>query len=101
MNLERIWVKGEGILGGVDGGPGWEWWESRALTCWEAAGCGLKKRSSGRGGAGSFPDCERDSAGVRIKQRFSKARLLIHFGGEVLKGNMERLVNGLEEPPIL
>ena len=94
-------MKGEGILGGVDGGPGWEWWESRALTCWEAAGCGLKRDSvivvgqvlswTGRG----IP------LGVRIKQRFSKARLLIHFGGEVLKGNMESLVNGLEEPPIL
>ena len=27
--------------------------------------------------------------------------LLIHFGGEHLKGNRERLVNGLEEPPTL
>ena len=26
---------------------------------------------------------------------------LINFGGELLKGNMERLVNGLEEPPTL
>lgn len=26
---------------------------------------------------------------------------LIDFGGELLKGNMERLVNGLEEPPTL
>ena len=25
--------------------------------------------------------------------------LLINFGGELLKGNIERLVNGLEEPP--
>ena len=30
-----------------------------------------------------------------------KLGLLINFGGELLKGNMERLVNGLEEPPIL
>jgi GxxExxY protein len=27
--------------------------------------------------------------------------LLINFGGELLKGNIERMVNGLEEPPIL
>ena len=27
--------------------------------------------------------------------------LLINFGGELLKGNIERLVNGLEEPPCL
>jgi len=27
--------------------------------------------------------------------------LLINFGGELLKGNIERLVNGLEEPPTL
>jgi GxxExxY protein len=27
--------------------------------------------------------------------------LLINFGGELLKGNIERLVNGLEEPPSL
>jgi GxxExxY protein len=30
-----------------------------------------------------------------------KLGLLINFGGELLKGNMERLVNGLEEPPTL
>jgi GxxExxY protein len=30
-----------------------------------------------------------------------KLGLLINFGGELLKGNMERLVNGLEEPPAL
>jgi len=28
-----------------------------------------------------------------------KLGLLINFGGERLKGNIERLVNGLEEPP--
>ncbi|MDR3403505.1 MAG: GxxExxY protein [Chthoniobacter sp.] len=27
--------------------------------------------------------------------------LLVNFGGELLKGNIERLVNGLEEPPVL
>ena len=27
--------------------------------------------------------------------------LLINFGGDLLKGNIERLVNGLEEPPAL
>lgn len=27
--------------------------------------------------------------------------LLINFGGELLKGNVERLANGLEEPPVL
>jgi iron complex transport system substrate-binding protein len=27
--------------------------------------------------------------------------LLINFGGELLKGNVERLVNDLEEPPVL
>ncbi len=30
-----------------------------------------------------------------------KLGLLINFGGELLKGNIERLVNGLEEPPRL
>jgi GxxExxY protein len=30
-----------------------------------------------------------------------KLGLLINFGAELLKGNMERLVNGLEEPPTL
>lgn len=30
-----------------------------------------------------------------------KLGLLINFGGELLKGNIERLVNGLEEPPTL
>jgi GxxExxY protein len=30
-----------------------------------------------------------------------KLGLLINFGGELLKGNMERLVDGLEEPPTL
>ena len=30
-----------------------------------------------------------------------KLGLLINFGGELFKGNMERLVNGLEEPPTL
>lgn len=28
-----------------------------------------------------------------------KLGLLINFGGELLKGNIERLVNGLEQPP--
>ncbi|HSI11803.1 MAG TPA: GxxExxY protein [Chthoniobacter sp.] len=27
--------------------------------------------------------------------------LLINFGGDLLKGNIERLANGLEEPPVL
>ena len=29
-----------------------------------------------------------------------KLGLLINFGGEYLKGNIERLVNNLEEPPL-
>jgi GxxExxY protein len=30
-----------------------------------------------------------------------KLGLLINFGGELLKGNIERLINGLEERPTL
>ena len=30
-----------------------------------------------------------------------KFGLLIHFGGELFEGNMERLVNGFEEGPAL
>jgi len=30
-----------------------------------------------------------------------KFGLLIHFGGELFKGSMERLINGREEPPTI
>ena len=57
--MEKIWVKGEGILGKSRGRAGVDGMGINGANILGGDGCGLKREPvRGRGGAGSAQDCE-------------------------------------------